>query len=446
MLASVRDANASGAARRRQRRLRQWLRHERLSVAMALAEMSHHTAPRGQKTARAGEEDHEMHYTATVRTHPPPQVAGTEYFELSDEDVVPARGSRPPCLGEPRGPQERDLPRTVEQIAVYAPMVQILDAPVPQLVEQLPDVLRFFDLLLPVPEQVIEVPKILLDDVPARTVVRDTQLVEQLVEVPTIVSFSSLQQRTVEQIFDIPVPGRGGGGGRRGLQSLLPGQNTTAQSAQIVDIPVPRDQDFLIPVPGRGGGGGRRGLHSLLPGQDTTAHSAQIVDIPVPRGQDFLPRQGSTAFFAAHQPAVQFVAPAPVASCRAAGSGGGLQNFVPGQSSTAVFRDGGPGGGVQNFVSGQSSDDDDELLRRSNELLEYGRREYGYYSEEEEVEEEEEETEQMDLEEQPSRFEGHFRPRRFCAFILSGGYCWRGSSCTFAHSYDELHPDVQGLL
>ena len=44
-------------------------------------------------------------------------------------------------------------------------MVQILDAPVPQLVEQLPDVLRFFDLLLPVPEQVIEVPKILLDDV-----------------------------------------------------------------------------------------------------------------------------------------------------------------------------------------------------------------------------------------------------------------------------------------
>ena len=322
--------------------------------------------------------------------------------------MVPARGSRPPCLGEPRGPQERDLPRTVEQIVVHAPMVQILDAPVTQMVEQLPDVMRFFDFLLPVPEQVIEVPKILLDDVPMRTVVRDTQLVEQLVEVPTIVSFSSLQQRTVEQILDIPVPGRGDGGGRRGL-------------------------------------------HSLLPGQDTTAHSAQIVDIPVPRGQDFLPRQGSTAFFAAHQPAVEFVAPAPVASCRAAGPGGGLQNFVPGQSSTAVFRDGGPGGGVQNFVSGQSStalggaDDVDDLMRRSQELIEYTRREYSYYSEEEEVEEEEE-TEQMYLEEQPSRFEGHFRPRRFCAFILSGGYCWRGSSCTFAHSYDELHPDVQGLL
>ena len=219
-MASVRDAKASAAARRRQRRLRQWLRHERLSVAMALAEMSHHTAPRGPKTARAGEEDYEMHYTATVRTHPPSQVAGTEYYELSDEEVVPARGSRPPCLGEPRGPQERDQPRTVEQFAVYAPMVQILDAPVPQLVEQLPDILHFFDTLTPVPEQVIEVPKIVLDGVPVRISVRDTQLVEQLVEVPTIISYASLLQRTMEQHVDIPVPG--GGGRNAGLQGFLP--------------------------------------------------------------------------------------------------------------------------------------------------------------------------------------------------------------------------------
>ena len=45
---------ATGAAkRRRERRLRSWLRHERMTVAMALAEVTHHTAPRGQKTARA---------------------------------------------------------------------------------------------------------------------------------------------------------------------------------------------------------------------------------------------------------------------------------------------------------------------------------------------------------------------------------------------------------
>ena len=61
-------------------------------------------------------------------------------------------------------------------------MVQILEAPVPQMVEQLPD------------EQVIEVPKILPEDVPMRASVRDSQLAEQLVEVPTIISFSSLQR------------------------------------------------------------------------------------------------------------------------------------------------------------------------------------------------------------------------------------------------------------
>ena len=49
--------------------------------------------------------------------------------------------------------------------------------------------MRFFDTLLPVPEQVLEVPKILPDEVPMRTSVRHPQLVEQLVEVPTIISF-----------------------------------------------------------------------------------------------------------------------------------------------------------------------------------------------------------------------------------------------------------------
>ena len=74
---------------------------------------------------------------------------------------------------------------------------------------QCQDTTRFFDTLLPVPVQVIEVPKILLYDVPMRAVLRDPQLVEQLVEVPTIVSYSWLQLR-MEQNVDISVPGRGG--------------------------------------------------------------------------------------------------------------------------------------------------------------------------------------------------------------------------------------------
>ena len=90
----------------------------------------------------------------------------------------------------------------MEQLARVVPMVQILDVPVPQMVVQLADIMRFFAELLPDPEQVIEVPKILLDGVPMRTALRDTQLAEQLVEVPTIVSYSS-SQRTLEQNVDI---------------------------------------------------------------------------------------------------------------------------------------------------------------------------------------------------------------------------------------------------
>ena len=68
-------------------------------------------------------------------------------------------------------------------------------------------------------------PHNLPEDVPLRTAVRDTQLAEQLVEVPTIVSFSSLQ-RIVEQNVAIPVPG--GGGRLADFQSFLPRQSSTA--------------------------------------------------------------------------------------------------------------------------------------------------------------------------------------------------------------------------
>ena len=48
-------------------------------------------------------------------------------------------------------------------------------------------------------------------------------------EVPTIISYSSLLQRTVEQNVNIPVPGRGGR--NVGLQGFPPRQNSTAQFA-----------------------------------------------------------------------------------------------------------------------------------------------------------------------------------------------------------------------
>ena len=63
---------------------------------------------------------------------------------------------------------------------------------------------------------------------------RFLQIAEQLV--PTVLSFASLQQQTVEHIVNIPVPpGRGDHGGLHGLHQ---GQNTAAVVEQSVDIPV----------------------------------------------------------------------------------------------------------------------------------------------------------------------------------------------------------------
>ena len=107
------------------------------------------------------------------------------------------------------------------------------DALVPQMVEQLVDF--FKDLDVEVPAQVIEVPKISQDIVPQRSADLVPQIVEQLVEVPTIVSYSSLQ-RDVEHRVDIPVPGRGGR--IAGLQGSSSGQSSPVSIVeQIFDIP-----------------------------------------------------------------------------------------------------------------------------------------------------------------------------------------------------------------
>ena len=260
--------HAGAAMRRRQRRLRQWLRHERLSVAMALAETNHHAAPRGQTKARAGGEARDA-----LHGHVP--------------EVPLPQGSRPPCLGEPRGPQARIQQRTMEQLADVVPMVQILDTPVPQMVEQLPDVMRFFDTLLPVPEQAIEVPKIVLDDVPVRTSVRDTQLVEQLVEVPTIISYSSLR-RTMEQHVDIPVPRRGGR--HPGLQGFPPRQSSTATPSSQKRISE-RTVEQIVRFPGEG-------LQDFRPGQSSPASSS----FHSPAGSDDDANEPGDGFFSHFSP------------------------------------------------------------------------------------------------------------------------------------------------
>ena len=135
----------------------------------------------------------------------------------------------------------------MEQTVVSAPGLQILDVPVPQMMEQLLEVFRRLD--IEVPEQVIEVPKVSLDCIRERLVdcdLRHPQMAEQLMEVPTVLSLA-------EQIVDNPAPR--GRCRRGGLQDFFPGQSTTA--AADVDIPVPRGD-----------------LQGFLPGQGSTASSS----------------------------------------------------------------------------------------------------------------------------------------------------------------------------
>ena len=269
-------AHAAGAGRRRrERRLRQFLRHERLSVAMALAEFTNHSAPRRPTMARAREEESEMNF-ATGQMTPPPKAASTVHFNLFDDgDVLAARPDR---LYEVR-PQLGVLWHTGAHSVDLSPFMQIHDIPVPQMGgEQVVEFMKELDSPA-LDEQVIAVPKISLDRVSKRCPRRlPRRVVERLVEVPTIISYSSLLQRNVEQTIDIPVPhdhgGRGGGGG---LQIFSQGQGTTAcRGAEFVDIPVPQ---------GRGGLGGG-GLQSFSQDQGSTAvFGADLVDNPVPHGR-----------------------------------------------------------------------------------------------------------------------------------------------------------------
>ena len=176
----------------------------------------------------------------------------THLHTALEEEPGGARPDRMPSLS---GPQERVQRRTVQQIVDPVPLLPTLDDPAPQMVEQLPDILHFLRALSPDPERAVEVPKILPVDVPLRTSVREPQLVEQLFEVPTIVSFLELN-------VDIPVVGVSGTGG--GLSGFLPGQNYSMTAAQIVDNPVPR--------PGVAGD-----LQGFPPGQSTLKRTANKI-------------------------------------------------------------------------------------------------------------------------------------------------------------------------
>ena len=128
-------AGSGSARRRRERRLRSWLRHERMTVCMELTAALHHSAFKG----------------AAPETHDAPRSQKTvnskreaELFSLFEEELG---GTRPDRLSDVR-PQERVQRHTVEHLTDLvrsAPKVQVLDAPAPLVVEQLADVLALVE-------------------------------------------------------------------------------------------------------------------------------------------------------------------------------------------------------------------------------------------------------------------------------------------------------------
>ena len=108
---------------------------------------------------------------------------------------------------------------------------------------------RFAPHDIQVPKQVIEVPKILIDELSVRTLVREPQLAEQLVEAPSIVSLIDVIRQPVEQIVDIPVLR----GGERRLHGFHLERGSTALPVeQFVDIPVPHGESPQGFLPGHG--------------------------------------------------------------------------------------------------------------------------------------------------------------------------------------------------
>ena len=240
-------------------------------------------------------------------------------------------------------------------------LVPLLDDPVPQTVDTVLEFFRSLD--LPVDEQVIAVPKISFDRVSQRLVERRLpQIVEQLVEVPTVLTPTRIALQIAEQIVGIPVPR---GRGEQRLQGFSPGQGSTMVSSaerisertvkQIIDIPC-------------------GGLHGFSPGQGSTSVSSaerisertveQIVGFRGGGLQGFSPGQGSTAFSSAERLSER------TAEQSVDIPGGGLHGFSSGQVSTpfssakrlsertAEHIVDVPGGGlhaVQSFLPGSSS-------------------------------------------------------------------------------------------
>ena len=150
--------------------------------------------------------------------HHVPLAGGGIPENLVEIPVVVAR--RPPPLVDVR-PSSCAQRHIMEDLGELAPSVQLLDLPVPQMVENVTDtLLRILD--FPIAEQVIAVPTVSCASCPSRSRVPGPQSADQLVEVPTVLTPTRIALQIAEQIVDTPVP-------RAHDHGSLPGQSSSSR-------------------------------------------------------------------------------------------------------------------------------------------------------------------------------------------------------------------------
>ena len=272
-------ASCSSARRRRERRMRMHLRHERFSVAMALAAALHHSSD-GVRGTYSG-----LRAQTTARARPEP----AELFELYSEDGRPG-GLRPPPLSEVR-PQDGVMRHAERDLEHALPQLQVLDVPVPP-VERTQ---QFYFLMLhdagkraavlwaaggghgrasartswSAPTELrCSYLRLLNEFVDEPTFgVQEQAIVQSLPDAQVHVPLRRVQQQTVAQVVDVHVP-------HSALSGIV---------EQMVDVPEPgrissdvseRNVEQMVdfPVPGR------------ISSEVTERIVEQVVDVPVFRG------------------------------------------------------------------------------------------------------------------------------------------------------------------
>ena len=321
------DHAGAGSAKR----FRSWWRHERMSIAAALAEALHHSSgtwPSKYDTRVVEDAQHGAvrgQKTATRARGP-----GTQYFTFDDEDVP--------------GPQVKELQRVVDAPSLDVPalhMVEEVDAdmlarlalPEQMIVQELPEVpctSPVMRVLQPMDvEQVLIVPALHIDE-------DDSYLNEFLKfvqEIPVVQASSSAAMVVQEQVIVLPLPDA-----RVPRQRVQ--QRTVEQVADSRVLPAPCgivEQLEDVPEPGRSSSvASERNVERVV---DVPVHSRvssvvsesiveQVMDVPFSRSSPS--RRAHSQQFSSSSAAALDASPGP--------KHGVFRTFSPGRKSAKVAR------------------------------------------------------------------------------------------------------------